>query len=134
MWMQLRGKTTTPFNEWAIGYGALFIMLSLLSEAVPQGAGMFAALIVVADFLKNGEGLFKDVTGAISGAASGQSVFTSNPFSGSTSGASFGTNAAGASTVTAANEHPGAGRGVYNPSPSTLAGNLPGVTAPAGAL
>ena len=35
MWNQLRGKTKTPFSEWAIGWGATFFILSVMSEVAP---------------------------------------------------------------------------------------------------
>lgn len=65
LWLQLRGKTKTPFEEWFIGYGALFFVIALFSEASPGGASMFAWLVVLADFLENGESLTTDISSAI---------------------------------------------------------------------
>lgn len=81
LWMQVRGKTKTPFGEWAIGWGALFLILSLMSEAAPGGAGMLALIVVVGDVLANGATLMTDVEGAITGAEKGQPILTPAPFS-----------------------------------------------------
>lgn len=81
LWMQLRGKTTTPFSEWAIGYGVLIIFLAFLAESYPPAAAPLAGTVIVGDVLKNGAGLFEDITAAIGQAGSGQSIFKSNPFS-----------------------------------------------------
>ena len=80
MWMQVRGKAKTPFAEWAIGWGALFFLLSIFSEAYPAGAGSLALTIVVGDVLVNGTSLFTDISGAITGAEKGQPVLAPTPF------------------------------------------------------
>lgn len=81
LWMQVRGKTTTPFNEWAVGWGATFFVLSLVSEVAPTGAGMLAILVAFADFLKNGVSLTTDLSNVTTGAEGGQ-VLTPTPFTG----------------------------------------------------
>lgn len=86
LWMQIRGTTKTPFTSWAIGYGALFVMLSLAAEAYPPAAGALAGTIVVGDLLVNGSSLFEDISSAITGAEKGQSILDPTPFSASTSG------------------------------------------------
>jgi hypothetical protein len=90
LWMQIRGKTTTPFSEWAIGYGVLVIFLAFLAEAYPAAAGPLAGTVIVGDLLKNGAGLFDDITAAIGQAGKGQSIFVSEPFASSSSGSSGG--------------------------------------------
>lgn len=82
LWMQMRGKTKTPFPEWAIGWGALFLLLSLGAEISPEASGMLALTVVVGDFLMNGTSLFNDVTSSITDAQKGKGVFSATPFSG----------------------------------------------------
>lgn len=79
LWMQVRGKTKTPFAEWAVGWGALFMFLAIASEFVPDAAGPLAGLIVTADVLANGASLFEDVSSVVTGADAG-SVLTAEPF------------------------------------------------------
>lgn len=81
LWMQIRGKAKTPFNEWAVGWGATFFVLSLMSEVVPTGAGMLALLVAVGDFLNNGVSLTTDLSSVVTGSEKG-SVLTPQPFSG----------------------------------------------------
>lgn len=81
LWLQVRGKTTTPFNEWAVGWGATFFVLSLMAEVVPTGAGMLALLVAVADFLKNGVNLTTDLSNVVTGSEGGP-VLADHPFSG----------------------------------------------------
>lgn len=85
MWSQLRGKATTPFNQWAIGWGATFFMLSLIAEVSESAAGALALIIAVSDFLKNGVSLTTDVSNVVTGQATGGasgSTFVAQPFSG----------------------------------------------------
>lgn len=84
IWMQVRGKATTPFTEWAIGWGATFFILSLISEAAPSAAGALSLIVVVSDFLKNGVGITTDISSLItssekSGTAP-SSLFVASPF------------------------------------------------------
>ncbi len=79
MWNQLRGKTKTPFREWAVGWGALFFMLSLLSEIAPGAAGSFALMIAFTDFLVNGVSLTTDISKVVTGAEKGN-TFVEQPF------------------------------------------------------
>lgn len=79
LWLQVRGKTKTPFPEWVMGWGATFFFLSLLSEASPQTAGGLSLVIVTSDFLANGVGLTTDLSSIVTGAEKGK-VFTDNPF------------------------------------------------------
>lgn len=84
LWMQVRGKTTTPFGEWAVGWGALFFILSLYSEIAPQGAAMFSLIVATADVVKNGTSLFTDVSSVVTGAEKqgSSTVLSPTPFSG----------------------------------------------------
>lgn len=91
LWMQIRGKTKTPFSEWAIGYGVLMIFLAFLVESYPPAAGALAGTVVVGDFLKNGSALFDDITQALGQATSGQSLFVAKPFASSGAPASSST-------------------------------------------
>lgn len=85
LWMQLRGKTKTPFQEWAIGWGALFFILALLSEVSPSAAGSLSLVVVVSDFLVNGVSLTTDISSTITGSEKG-STFVQHPFASGTSG------------------------------------------------
>jgi hypothetical protein len=84
LWLQIRGKTTTPFSQWAIGWGATFFILSLLSEAAPSAAGSLSLVIATSDFLKNGVGLTTDISSLIGNTEAVGSPATSplvaNPF------------------------------------------------------
>ena len=68
MWSQLRGKSQTPFSEWAIGWGATFFILSLLSEVAPTAAGSLSLIVAFSDFLKNGVSLTTDISSIITNA------------------------------------------------------------------
>lgn len=81
MWLQVRGKTKTPFVEWAIGWGATFFLLALLSEASPGAAGSLSLIIAVSDFVVNGVSLTTDVNSLVTGAESPSSIFVPTPFS-----------------------------------------------------
>lgn len=80
LWLQLRGKATTPFNEWAIGWGATFFILSLMAEVTAEGAGALSLIIAVSDFLKNGVALTTDISNVVTGTEGG-STFVASPFS-----------------------------------------------------
>jgi len=67
MWMQIRGKTKTPFSEWVVGFGALFVILAVMAEWAPAAAGPLAGTIVVGDFLVNGASLFDDISSVVTG-------------------------------------------------------------------
>jgi hypothetical protein len=84
LWMQIRGKAKTPFPEWAVGFGALFVFLALLAEFAPAAAGPLAGTIVVGDFLANGEGLFEDVSSVVTGTETG-SILSPTPFASTSS-------------------------------------------------
>jgi hypothetical protein len=68
LWMQVRGKTKTPFNEWAVGWGATFFFLALLSEVSPQAAGGLSLVVAFSDFLVNGVSLTSDLSSLTVGA------------------------------------------------------------------
>ena len=84
LWMQVRGKTKTPFAEWAVGFGALMVFLAVMAEWAPQAAGPLAGTIVVGDFLQNGASLFEDLSSIITGGEKG-SVLVTSPFGGASS-------------------------------------------------
>lgn len=100
LWMQIRGKTTTPFAEWVVGWGALFFVLALLSEVAPTAAASLALLVLVADFLKNGVSLTGDISSIVTGSESG-SILTDQPF-----GSGAGTAATSTSKSTRENVNP----------------------------
>lgn len=104
LWMQVRGKTSTPFSEWAVGYGALFIFLALMAEWAPSAAGPLAGVVVVGDLLQNGSSLFEDVSTVVTGAEAGGTVLAATPFAstGATSTGSSSTATTTTSTSTAA--------------------------------
>jgi hypothetical protein len=81
LWTQVRGKSKTPFHEWAVGWGALFFMLALLSEAAPGTANSLAILVAFTDFLVNGVNLTTDLSNIITGSETGN-VLVDQPFSG----------------------------------------------------
>ena len=80
LWMQVRGKTKTPFAEWAVGFGALFVFLALMAEWAPYAAGPLAGVIVVGDVLQNGASLFEDISTDVTGTDSGGQILTATPF------------------------------------------------------
>ena len=80
LWMQVRGKTKTPFAEWAVGFGALMVFLAVMAEWAPAAAAPLAGTIVVGDFLQNGASLFEDLSKIITGQEKG-SVLSTTPFS-----------------------------------------------------
>lgn len=82
LWLQVRGKTKTPFNEWAIGWGATFFFLAILSEVSPTSAGSLSLLIAISDFLANAVNLTTDIESLIKNApGSGPSnVLVQQPF------------------------------------------------------
>lgn len=85
LWLQVRGKTKTPFNEWAIGWGATFFFLAVLSEVSPTSAGSLSLVIAVSDFLANAVNLTTDIESLIGNApgsnkSSGGSVLVQQPF------------------------------------------------------
>jgi hypothetical protein len=84
LWTQLRGKAQKkPFSEWAIGWGATFFLLSLMSEVAPTAAGSLSLVIAFSDFLVNGVSLTNDISGLVTGAEQGQPVFVAQPFAAS---------------------------------------------------
>ena len=101
MWEQLRGKATTPFSEWAIGWGATFFILSILSEAAPAAAGALALIIVAAEFVTKGASLTGDISSAVTNTES-STPFVANPFAATASAQDISTpaNSAGKVKVT----------------------------------
>ena len=100
LWMQIRGKTKTPFSEWAVGFGALFIFLAILAEAAPAAAGPLAGVVVVGDVLQNGSSLFEDISSVVTGSEKG-SILTATPFGSSSSTSSTSSTATPAQTEAA---------------------------------
>lgn len=93
LWMQVRGKTKTPFSEWVIGWGALFFFLSMMAEVYPAAAAPLAGTVVVSDFLVNGSSLFNDLAGLVNGTLQGP-ILVDDPFSPTSSAAGGMTTAA----------------------------------------
>lgn len=79
-WLQIRGKTTSTMQEWLVGWGATFFILSIIADVSPGTAGVFAITLTLADFLKNGVTLTNDLEGVVTGATKG-SVLPDNPIS-----------------------------------------------------
>jgi hypothetical protein len=107
LWMQVRGKTKTPFAEWAVGFGALMVFLAVMAEWAPQAAGPLAGTIVVGDFLQNGASLFEDLSGIITGGEKG-SVLVTSPFGGASSTSSTSSSPAAASPTPSTSSSPAA--------------------------
>lgn len=63
-----QSKTTPAVGHFVIGFGFTYIVLSLLAQAAPEIGGMFAILVATGDVLANGNGLLKDLTGALGAA------------------------------------------------------------------
>jgi hypothetical protein len=80
LWMQVRGKTKTPFAEWAVGYCALFFFLAIMSEWAEPAAASLAGIVVVGDVLTNGSSLFEDVSTVVTGTEAGGQILTPTPF------------------------------------------------------
>lgn len=68
-WQTFSGTAKTPFAEWAIGWGATFFFLALLSEPLPAAAGGLSLVIGVGDFLSNGAMLTSSLEGALASSA-----------------------------------------------------------------
>lgn len=85
LYLQIRGKTTTPLQEWVVGWGATFFILALLSDAAPSAAGSLSILIAFSDFLINGVALTTDLEDIVTGAAGGNGLLVDNPLSGTAS-------------------------------------------------
>lgn len=79
IWTQLRGKARTPFNEWAIGWGATFFILALLTDVIPVAGGALAMVVAGSDFLRNGVSLTTDISNVITGREKGD-TFVPHPF------------------------------------------------------
>jgi hypothetical protein len=62
-------KVSAPTAHFVIGFGFLYVSLSMLALGVPELAGMFAILIAVADLLSNGQALVKDYQGTLTATA-----------------------------------------------------------------
>jgi hypothetical protein len=99
MWAQLRGTAKTPFSEWAIGWGAMFFILSLVSEVAPGAAGMLSLIAAVSDFLQNGVSLTTDLSGLVTGASTGP-VLVAQPFAATAAPAPASTTAPATAKVT----------------------------------
>lgn len=48
-------------EQWAVSYGAAFLMLSVIAVVSPETAGSMAILIVVGTLLANGTAIVKDI-------------------------------------------------------------------------
>lgn len=79
MWMQVRGKAKTPFSEFAVGWSVLFFFLALVTEASPGAGAPLAMLVVVSDFLINGQSLFEDLS-SLTTSAETTPILTPQPF------------------------------------------------------
>jgi hypothetical protein len=71
MWQEVRGQAKEPWTEWAVGWGALFFLLAILSEVAEGPAAYLATLVVIGDLLQNGSSLFSDVNKVVSGSETG---------------------------------------------------------------
>jgi hypothetical protein len=80
LWMQVRGKTKTPFAEFIVGYCALFFFLAIVSEWAEPAAASLAGIVVVGDVLTNGASLFEDVSSVVTGTEKGGQILTPTPF------------------------------------------------------
>ena len=54
-----------PVAHFVIGFGFVFIALSLVAQGAPELGGMFAVLVATGDLLANGTSLVDDLTGAL---------------------------------------------------------------------
>jgi hypothetical protein len=57
--------TVSPTSHFVIGWGFVYITLSLIAQGAPELGGMLAILVMVGDLLAQGTSLTKDLTGAL---------------------------------------------------------------------
>lgn len=63
---QLAGLGGTPAaSHFVVGFGVVYILLSIVAQAAPTLGGLMAILIAVGDLLTNGVQVTKDITGAL---------------------------------------------------------------------
>ena len=55
------GKPPPPLGQWAIAYGAGFLMLSVLAMGAPEVAASLAMMVVVGSTLANGTTVVADI-------------------------------------------------------------------------
>src|SRR5262249_40604539 len=56
------GSPPPPLAQWAIAYGAGFLMLSILALGAPEVAASVAGLMVAGELLANGTSVVADLT------------------------------------------------------------------------
>lgn len=66
--------TVPPVAHFVIGFGFVFIALSLVAQGAPELGGMFAVLVATGDLLANGTSLVDDLTGALKTTSAGATV------------------------------------------------------------
>ena len=64
-----KNNTSPPTAHFIIGFGFVFISLSVVAMAAPEIAGGMAVLIATADLLANGQALIKDYQGVLTDTA-----------------------------------------------------------------
>lgn len=57
------GSPPPPLGQWAVAYGAGFLLLSVMSLGAPEVAASLAALTVAGSFLTNGTTIVADIAG-----------------------------------------------------------------------
>jgi hypothetical protein len=57
--------TSPPVAHFVVGFGVVYVTLSIVAAAAPELGGMMAILIMVGDLLINGTALVKDLSGAL---------------------------------------------------------------------
>jgi len=55
------GSPPAPVGQWAIAYGAAFLMLALVAEVSPETAGSLAILVTLTTLLTNGPAIVADI-------------------------------------------------------------------------
>jgi hypothetical protein len=68
-YLKWSGKDATPLSQFAVAYGAVFMILALGVEVAPAPAGAFAILVAVGDLLNHAPKVFSQVAATESATA-----------------------------------------------------------------
>jgi hypothetical protein len=68
-YLKSQGKTNVELSEFAVAFGAVFMVLAIGATVAPGAAAAFAILVAVADMLANAQALTSTVITAETGAA-----------------------------------------------------------------
>jgi hypothetical protein len=92
-------KNTPSTAHFVIGFGFVYITLSLAAQAAPAFGGMMAILVATGDALANGGPVINDLTGSLKRTSLATASVSSNTASGSSSAQQQANALANASTI-----------------------------------